>query len=74
MLTENVLQLLIAERDRLTRAIEALQSAPARRGRPPGSGVKTRRRRGMSAAARKAQSQRMKLYWAQRRKQKKAGA
>jgi hypothetical protein len=37
---------------------------PKRRGRPPG----TR----MSAAARKAQSVRMKKYWAERRKQKPA--
>jgi hypothetical protein len=35
---------------------------PKRRGRPPGSK--------MSAAARKAQSKRMKKYWATRRKQK----
>ena len=75
MSTENIVQLLIAERERLNRAIEALQSATARRGRPPGSGRKAkpgrkRGRRGMSAAARKAQSARMKAYWAQRRKQK----
>ena len=36
---------------------------PKRRGRPPG-------RTGMSAAARKATSERMKKYWAERRKQK----
>jgi hypothetical protein len=77
MSTENIVQLLITERDRLNRAIEALQSATTRRGRPPGSGRKAaaapgpkRGRRGMSAAARKAQSARMKAYWAQRRKQK----
>ena len=34
-MTNNVLQLLIAERDKLNRAIEALQSEPKRRGRPP---------------------------------------
>jgi hypothetical protein len=75
MSTENIVQLLITERDRLNRAIDALQSATARRGRPPGSGSKAapgrkRGRRGMSAAARKAQSARMKAYWAARRKQK----
>ena len=74
MSTENIVQLLITERDRLNRAIDALQSATARRGRPPGSGKgkpgRKRGRRGMSAAARKAQSARMKAYWAQRRKQK----
>ena len=69
MSTDNIVQLLVAERDRLNRAIEALQSVTVRRGRPPGSGRK-RRRGGMSPAARKAQSARMKAYWAQRRKQK----
>jgi hypothetical protein len=41
MPTDHILALLIAERDRLDRAIQAL-GAPAgkRRGRPPGSGVK----------------------------------
>jgi hypothetical protein len=37
-------------------------AAPKRRGRPPGSK--------MSAANRKAHSERMKQYWAERRKQK----
>jgi hypothetical protein len=37
-------------------------AAPKRRGRPPGSK--------MSPAARKAQSQRMKAYWAARRRTK----
>ena len=37
-MTDQILQLLIAERDKLNRAIEALQgSATKRRGRPPGS-------------------------------------
>jgi hypothetical protein len=78
---DNIIQLLIAERDRLTRAIDALQSTSARRGRPPGSGRKPGPkpglrpgpkpgRRGMSAAARKAQSERMKAYWAARRRAK----
>jgi len=36
MPTEHIVQLLIQERDRLNRAIEALQGSPAkRRGRPP---------------------------------------
>jgi hypothetical protein len=77
-MTTDVLQLLIAERDKLTRAIEALQSQPRRPGRPPGRrgraaaalGFNRTVRRGMSAAARKAQSERMKAYWAARRKQK----
>ena len=74
-MNNTLLQLLIAERDKLNRAIEALGSEPKKRGRPPGR--RSRRsparpaksgRRGMTAAARKAQSERMKAYWAQRRK------
>jgi hypothetical protein len=37
-MTDQIVQLLIAERDKLNRAIEALQgSAATRKGRPPGS-------------------------------------
>ncbi len=83
MATEHIVALLIAERDRLTRAIEALQGPMKRRGRPPKSGVApaaaapaTEMRRGrppMSAAEKKAASERMKAYWAAKRKaQKKA--
>jgi len=75
----DVLSLLIAERDRLNRAIDILQREPKRRGRKPGSTVargaaapkkaaKKRRRRRMSSAARKAVSDRMRKYWAARRK------
>jgi hypothetical protein len=74
----DVLALLIEERDRLNRAIEILQRGTKRRGRPPGSKtaapakvVKQRGRKQMSAAARKAVSERMKKYWAARRKGKK---
>ena len=67
-MTNTVLQLLIAERDKLNRAIEALQPEPEQTGRR--SPATKRARRGMSAAARKAQSKRMKAYWAQKRKQK----
>lgn len=79
--TGNVLTLLIAERDRLNQAIAILQggvaaTAPKRRGRPPGSKNKAaaaaKKRGDMSDAARKAVSARMKKYWAQRRKEKKA--
>jgi hypothetical protein len=35
MATEHILALLMAERDKLTRAIEALQGPIKRRGRPP---------------------------------------
>jgi hypothetical protein len=40
MQTEHIVALLIAERDRLSRAIEALAGPLKRRGRPPGSGRK----------------------------------
>ena len=81
LMTENILALLVAERDKLNRAIEALQGPVKRRGRPPKTpsvaaapvallsapSVK-KRKGGMTAAARKAQSQRMKAYWAAKRK------
>jgi hypothetical protein len=69
----DILQILIAERDRIDLAIAALQGQK-RRGRPPGSGkqaAKQTAKRGrpkMSAAQRKAASKRMQLYWAKRRK------
>jgi len=76
MPTDHILTLLIAERDRMNRAIEALEGPAKRRGRPPGTGTAAapqasspiRRRPARSAAQRKAQSERMKKYWAQRRK------
>jgi hypothetical protein len=77
MATDQIIALLVAERDRLSRAIEALQGI-AKRGRPPknafASGPVAVRtgRSGMSAAARKAQSKRMKAYWAARRKKQAA--
>src|ERR1700674_3003677 len=78
MPTDQILSLLIAERDKLNRAIEALQGPAKRRGRPPknplmvaapavASAPKKRRRR-RSAAQRKAQAERMKAYWAAKRK------
>ena len=78
MQTQEILALLVAERDRLNRAIEALGGPAKRRGRPPGShaapavdaAAKPKRRRTFSAAQRKAQAERMRAYWAARRKQK----
>ena len=74
-MTNDILPLLIAERDRLNRAIEALQGTVKRRGRPPKNPLAALAptapappRKGMSAAARKALSERMKKYWAKRRK------
>jgi hypothetical protein len=81
MQTEQILALLVAERDRLNRAIDALGGPAKRRGRPPGSGktvavpvvaTAPRKRRGRTAAERKAQSERMKAFWAKRRQGKKS--
>jgi len=80
MPTEHILALLVAERDKLNRAIEVLQGA-RRRGRPPKNltaaalpestdGVPAARK-GRSAAQRKAQSKRMKEYWAKRKRAEK---
>ena len=78
----DALEILIAERDRLNRAIEILQgeSTPTptpRRGpgRPPGTKnkeTKKRSRKPMSAAKRQEVSDRMKQYWAERRKAQEA--
>lgn len=82
---DQILTLLVQERDRLNRAIEALQ-APSqikRRGRPPqGASAATdgisattaktpRKKRTFSAAQRKKQAERMRAYWAAKRKQAK---
>jgi len=77
-MTSKALQLLIAERDKLNRAIEILTSEVKRRGRPPGrktgGGKRSRRRRGRSSEARLAQSLRMTAYWAKKRREKGKGA
>ena len=75
--TEQILSLLIAERDRLSNAIEALQGPTKHRGRPPKNPAASaaavpgvvRKRRGRSAAQRKAQAEKMRAYWAKRRKE-----
>jgi hypothetical protein len=83
--TKEIVQLLIDERDRLSKAIEVLQGTstepPRRRGRPAKSMQSTvisqpaarKGRKGMSPAARKAQSERMKKYWAERARQRGKG-
>jgi hypothetical protein len=75
MPTENILALLIAERDKLNRAIEALQG-PSRRGRPPKDDAAqqetpapVRKKRTFTPAQRREQAKRMKLYWAKKKKQ-----
>jgi hypothetical protein len=83
MLTDQIVAMLVAERDRLNRAIEVLGGSTIHRGRPAkkaagpvaAAGLPVQpngsKRRGMSAAKRKAQSERMKAYWAAKRKAKK---
>ena len=78
MPTEQILALLIQERDKLNRAIEALEG-PKRRGRPPKNILTAtapvnspkpakRKRRTFTAAQRKQQAERMRAYWAAKRK------
>jgi hypothetical protein len=86
MPTDHILSLLIAERGKLTQAIEALSGPTKRRGRPPKKAIANaaavpaplnaapkpakRKRRTFSAAQRKQQGERMKAYWAGKRKAK----
>jgi hypothetical protein len=80
MPTDQILALMIAERDKLTRAIEALQGPTKRRGRPPKNPLAAmtsavapapaRKKRTFSAAQRKQQAARMKAYWAAKKKAK----
>jgi hypothetical protein len=79
MPADHILALLIAERDKLNRAIEALGGTDTkRRGRPRKGGagevgpaaapVPAKKHHMNTAAARKAQSLRMKAFWAKRKK------
>src|SRR5215467_7508963 len=73
--TDQIVQILIAERDRLSRAIEALTGETRRRGRPPGvtsngassrveAEAPVRRKRRLSAAGRKAIAEAARRRWA----------
>jgi hypothetical protein len=78
---EHILAVLISERDKLNRAIEVLGNPVKRRGRPPknplagilappaNAAPNPKKTGGLSPAKRKAQSERMKAYWAKRKKQ-----
>jgi hypothetical protein len=75
METAQIVALLVAERDRLNKAIEALQGPTKRRGRPPknllavaAAPAPKKHGRKFSAAQRKAQGARMKAFWAAKRK------
>ena len=82
MPNEHIIALLITERAKLNRAIEALQGSAKRRGRPPKHPtaaaatpiipIAPKKTRKPSAAQRKAQAERMKAYWAAKRKSSKA--
>ena len=75
---EQIVSMLVAERDRLNRAIQALQggskspspAAKSSSSAAPASAAK-RSRKPMSPAQKKAHSERMKAFWAERRKQTK---
>jgi hypothetical protein len=73
MPTEHILALLIGERDKLNRAIEAL-SPTKRVGRPPKQSVAAaaprpkNKRRKFSAAQREAAAERMRQRWAVKKK------
>ena len=77
---DQILHLLIAERDKLNRAIEALHGPTKRMGRPPknprAASAAPKKRSAQKSAAQiardKAASARMKAYWdAKRKKQTK---
>lgn len=93
MQTDEIVTMLVTERDRLTRAIEALQGPTKRRGRPPGkkppvstfnynapnvpdwvkpaaAKAPAKKKRKMSAAARKAIGDATRKRWAALRKAK----
>jgi hypothetical protein len=80
MPTEHIVALLVAERDKLNRAIEALQGPTRRRGRPPknpmvvspnGSAPAAPKKQGrtFTPAQRKQQAARMRRYWAGKKKE-----
>ena len=73
MATEHILALLIQERDKLNRAIEALQGTTKRPGRPPKNlssdgGVEGggKKRKPLSAATRKKMARAQKKRWAEK--------
>jgi hypothetical protein len=69
--TENILALLISERDKLNRAIEELGDPEARTTPPTDDGaepVARSKRRTFTPAQRRRQSEKIKAYWAAKRK------
>lgn len=77
MPTDQILALLVAERDKLNKAIEALGGPTKRMGRPPKTSVAVpgpaaptpkKKRRKFSAAQREAAAERMRQRWATKKK------
>jgi hypothetical protein len=77
MATEHIISLLIAERDKLNQAIEALGGTTTPVSRPSKSSESPapvtapaagKTRKPLTAAQKKRQSERMKAFWAARRK------
>jgi hypothetical protein len=78
MQTEQIVAILIQERDKLNRAIDALQGPMKRRGRPPRNPTDAasvaspspakKKRRKFSAAQREAAAERMRQRWAVKKK------
>jgi hypothetical protein len=79
MATDHILTLLIAERDKLNKAIDALggttkPAGPAAVAAPRvAAAPKKRKRKPLTAAQKKAHSDRMKAFWAARRKKQAKG-
>ncbi len=85
MSTDQIIALLIEERDKLDLAIEALSGSEERSGQPPTDALAlatvpavsapataapaVRKRRRFTAAQKKTQAEKMKLYWAAKRKE-----
>jgi hypothetical protein len=80
MATDHILSLLIAERDKLNKAIAALggattssQPSKSSEASAPAAPKKRRKRKALSAVQKKAHSERMKAFWAARRKKSAKG-
>jgi hypothetical protein len=78
MATEHILSLLMAEREKLNKAIHALGGASAPKVTAPKAAVasapaKRKKRMPLTAAQKKAHSERMAAYWAARRKKQAKG-
>jgi len=83
MATEHILTLLIAERDKLSKAIEALGGTPKPVSSPAKAPIaaapaaaapaKRKKRKALTSVQKKAHSERMKAFWAARRKKSAKG-